>query len=271
MNQVIDAEQLKNAIYEYVKKKRFVRDLKKNCEIKSINFGIMSKEDIIKYSEVKIINREMYKNNSTNPYPYGVLDLRLGAHKSGSICETCKKPFINCLGHFGYIELNYPVFHVGYYKYIIYILNCICKTCSYLLLSNEKIELFTYLKKKNCNNNALYKKQLFKKLLAQCKKTNKCYKCHAPQGIIKKIVKPSLDQFMKLKHAIKVKENGKMVIIEEDLNSIYVLKLFKNINPYHIKLLNIENPEKLIITTLLVPPNTIRPSVIIDEHGTAED
>lgn len=76
---------------------------------------------------------------------------------------------------------------------------------------------------------------------------------------------------MKLKHILKVKENGKMIIKEEDLNSLYVLKLFKNINPYHVKLLNIENPEKLIITALLVPPNTIRPSVIIDEHGTAED
>ncbi|CRG95015.1 DNA-directed RNA polymerase 3 largest subunit, putative [Plasmodium gallinaceum] len=270
MNKNIDIEELRNLIQENSMKKRFVKDIKNNCEIKSIKFGIMSKEEIIKYSEVKILNREMYKNNSGIPYPYGVLDLKLGAHKSNTICETCNKKLINCSGHFGYIELNYPVFHIGYYKYIIHILYCICKNCSNLLLPKEKIEIYSNLKKKN-SEDSFYKKHLFKRILNHCKKVNKCYKCGSAQGVIKKIIKPSLDQFMKLKHILKVKENGKMVIKEEDLNSLYVLKLFKNINPFHVKLLNIENPEKLIITALLVPPNTIRPSVIIDEHGTAED
>ncbi|CAD2101559.1 DNA-directed RNA polymerase III subunit RPC1, putative [Plasmodium vinckei brucechwatti] len=268
----IKLDELKALIHHKSMKKNFVKDVKNNYEIKSINFGIMSKEDIIRYSEVKILNREMYKNNSNGvPYPYGVLDLRLGAHKSSSICETCKKKLINCSGHFGYIELNYPVFHIGYYKYIIHILYCICKTCSHLLLPLEKIEFFSNLKKKKNIDDSLFKRQFFKRILNICKKVNKCYKCGSPQGVIKKIIKPSLDQFMKLKHIVKVKENGKQVIKEEDLNSLYVLKLFKNINPFYIKLLNIENPEKLIITTLIVPPNTIRPSVIIDEHGTAED
>ncbi|CRH01783.1 DNA-directed RNA polymerase 3 largest subunit, putative [Plasmodium relictum] len=270
MNKNIDMEELRNLIQENSMKKRFVKDIKNNCEIKSIKFGIMSKEEIIKYSEVKILNREMYKNNSGIPYPYGVLDLKLGAHKSNAICETCNKNLINCSGHFGYIELNYPVFHIGYYKYIIHILYCICKNCSNLLLPKEKIEFFSNLKKKNPED-SFYKRHLFKRILNLCKKVNKCYKCGSAQGVIKKVIKPSLDQFMKLKHILKVKENGKMVIKEEDLNSLYVLKLFKNINPFHVKLLNIENPEKLIITALLVPPNTIRPSVIIDEHGTAED
>ncbi|SCM18511.1 DNA-directed RNA polymerase 3 largest subunit, putative [Plasmodium berghei] len=268
----IKIDELKTLIHHKSMKKNFVKDVKNNYEIKSINFGIMGKEDIIRYSEVKILNREMYKNNSNGvPYPYGVLDLRLGAHKSNSICETCKKKLINCSGHFGYIELNYPVFHIGYYKYIIHILYCICKTCSHLLLPLEKIEFFSNLKKKKNIDDSLFKRQFFKRILSICKKVNKCYNCGSPQGVIKKIIKPSLDQFMKLKHIVKVKENGKQVIKEEDLNSLYVLKLFKNINPFYIKLLNIENPEKLIITTLIVPPNTIRPSVIIDEHGTAED
>ncbi|ETB62832.1 hypothetical protein, variant [Plasmodium yoelii 17X] len=268
----IKLDELKTLIHHKSMRKDFVKDVKNNYEIKSINFGIMGKEDIIRYSEVKILNREMYKNNSNGvPYPYGVLDLRLGAHKSNSICETCKKKLINCSGHFGYIELNYPVFHIGYYKYIIHILYCICKTCSHILLPLEKIEFFSNLKKKKNIDDSLFKRQFFKRILSICKKVNKCYNCGSPQGVIKKIIKPSLDQFMKLKHIVKVKENGKQVIKEEDLNSLYVLKLFKNINPFYIKLLNIENPEKLIITTLIVPPNTIRPSVIIDEHGTAED
>ncbi|KJP89875.1 DNA-directed RNA polymerase III subunit RPC1 [Plasmodium fragile] len=266
----VDVEELRRLIQRSSLRKGFVQDVKSNWEIKSLKFGIMNKEEIIKCSEVKILNREMYKNNTSIPYPYGVLDLKLGAHKSNSLCETCNRNFMNCSGHFGYIELNYPLFHVGYYKYIIYILYCICKVCSHILLSNEKLEFYTNLKRRTVEDK-FFKKHIFKKILNSCKKVTKCYRCGYPQGVIKKIIKPSLDQFMKLKHVIKTKENGRMVIKEDDLNSLYVLNLFKNMNPYHIKLLNVENPEKLLITALLVPPNTIRPSVIIDEHGTAED
>ncbi|EUD67602.1 DNA-directed RNA polymerase III subunit RPC1 [Plasmodium inui San Antonio 1] len=265
-----NVEELRRIIQRSSLRKGFVQDVKNNWEIKSLKFGIMNKEEIIKCSEVKILNREMYKNNTGIPYPYGVLDLKLGAHKSNSLCETCNRNFMNCSGHFGYIELNYPLFHVGYYKYIIYILYCICKVCSHILLSSEKLEFYTNLKRHTVEDK-FFKKHIFKKILNTCKKVTKCYRCGYPQGVIKKIIKPSLDQFMKLKHVIKTKENGKMVIKEDDLNSLYVLNLFKNMNPYHVKLLNVENPEKLLITALLVPPNTIRPSVIIDEHGTAED
>ncbi|KMZ91389.1 DNA-directed RNA polymerase III largest subunit [Plasmodium vivax Mauritania I] len=261
---------LRGAIERSSLRKGFVQDVKSNWEIKSLKFGIMDKEEIIKCSEVKILNREMYKNNTGIPYPYGVLDLKLGAHKSNSLCETCHRNFMNCSGHFGYIELNYPLFHVGYYKYIIYILYCICKVCSHILLTNEKLEFYTNLKRRTVEDK-FFKRHIFKKILNSCKKVTKCYRCGYPQGVIKKIIKPSLDQFMKLKHVIKTKENGKMVIKEDDLNSLYVLNLFKNMNPYHVKLLNVESPEKLLITALLVPPNTIRPSVVIDEHGTAED
>jgi DNA-directed RNA polymerase III subunit RPC1 len=35
----------------------------------------------------------------------------------------------DCAGHFGYIKLVLPVFHIGYFKAIIAILQEICKVC----------------------------------------------------------------------------------------------------------------------------------------------
>lgn len=35
----------------------------------------------------------------------------------------------DCAGHFGYIKLVLPVFHIGYFKAIISILQEICKVC----------------------------------------------------------------------------------------------------------------------------------------------
>jgi DNA-directed RNA polymerase III subunit RPC1 len=42
--------------------------------------------------------------------------------KKGAMCTTCKGKLIDCAGHFGYIKLEMPVFHIGYFKNIIAIL-----------------------------------------------------------------------------------------------------------------------------------------------------
>ena len=47
--------------------------------------------------------------------------------EKGKSCETCKKTLETCPGHFGYLKLDLPVFHVGYFKHTLNILQCICK------------------------------------------------------------------------------------------------------------------------------------------------
>jgi len=37
----------------------------------------------------------------------------------------------------GYIQLQLPVFHIGYFKITVKTLQCICKTCSRVLLPAE--------------------------------------------------------------------------------------------------------------------------------------
>ena len=36
--------------------------------------------------------------------------------------------------HAGYIQLELPVFHIGYFKNTVQLLQCICKSCSRILL-----------------------------------------------------------------------------------------------------------------------------------------
>ncbi len=38
----------------------------------------------------------------------------------------------------GYIRLELPVFHIGYFKNTVQILQCICKSCSRVLLPEEE-------------------------------------------------------------------------------------------------------------------------------------
>lgn len=42
----------------------------------------------------------------------------------------------------GYIKLELPVFHIGYLKAVHAILQCICKTCSHVLLEVEERRKF---------------------------------------------------------------------------------------------------------------------------------
>ncbi len=45
-------------------------------------------------------------------------------------------------GNAGYIKLWLPVFHIGYFKSTITTLQCICKTCSSILLTEEDYRKF---------------------------------------------------------------------------------------------------------------------------------
>jgi DNA-directed RNA polymerase III subunit RPC1 len=45
----------------------------------------------------------------------------------GKLCGTCGRDGKDCPGHWGYFKLELPIFHVGYFKFVVDILQCICK------------------------------------------------------------------------------------------------------------------------------------------------
>lgn len=46
---------------------------------------------------------------------------------------TCNKGLNDCPGHTGFIDLQLPVFHVGFFSSVITILQTICKASTILL------------------------------------------------------------------------------------------------------------------------------------------
>ena len=94
-------------------------------EIKAVNFGIMSPEEIQGISVCKIT-----KSKITPPYFETVYDERMGPSDIRGICSTCSESLRVCPGHFGYIDLSIPVIHPQFAKYLISILNCVCLRCS---------------------------------------------------------------------------------------------------------------------------------------------
>jgi len=54
-------------------------------------------------------------------------------------CYTCEKEMNECIGHYGYIRLTFPIFHIGYINDVVSILQCICKVDYILLITNYKL------------------------------------------------------------------------------------------------------------------------------------
>jgi DNA-directed RNA polymerase II subunit RPB1 len=48
-------------------------------------------------------------------------------------CTSCGETAPECIGHFGHIELQTPVFHPGFMRKIQKLLECVCHNCGKIL------------------------------------------------------------------------------------------------------------------------------------------
>ena len=208
-------------------------------KIKEISFSLLSPEKVKKLSVAKIVTPELYDIDGY-PVDGGLMDLRLGAIDPGVRCRTCGGRLKECLGHPGSIDLARSVIHLKYVPMIELGLRCFCKECGKLLLSEKDISKYP-------------PSQRIKK----AKDGKKCPHCGANQEKIK-LDKPTT--FYRGKGRIFPTE------IRETLVSIPDDELRKiGINP------NIFRPEWGVLTILLVPPVTVRPSIILESGERSED
>lgn len=120
------------------------------------------------------------------PQPNGVLDNRLGISNKTTICPTCGNKLADCAGHFGYVKLEMPVFHIGYFKNTIQLLQCLCKCCGRVLLTEE--ERLQFMRRfRNPKLERLQRMATFKRVLDTCKKSKVCFYCGETNGVVKKV------------------------------------------------------------------------------------
>ena len=79
----------------------------------------MSKQEIVNLAELEVVTRDIYDLPNRDPRRGGVLDRRMGVSDKVSTCETCGQRMADCVGHYGYIKLVLPVFHVGFFKHVV--------------------------------------------------------------------------------------------------------------------------------------------------------
>ncbi|XP_075250352.1 DNA-directed RNA polymerase III subunit RPC1-like [Convolutriloba macropyga] len=277
------------------------RELNQSKSISHVSFGMMSSGQMMRLSHVPCVDKDMYlADQNHSPTPHGVLDPRLGVCGKGKTCSTCNLNFEDCIGHFGVIDLELPVFHVGYLKSIKQVLTTICKVCARILLKPDDI---TKYRKQVIRPNLTYlqKKQVRKVIYEKARKNANCPYCFAKNGQVLKIgalklvhmkfkastssggaaSKAKKDQMSDAvrKEFDSVLTNHKDLDetkIQEPINPVMALTLFEKIRDEDVPLLlmnkSVGKPSDLIMQKILVPPLCIRPSVASDfKAGTRED
>ncbi|XP_008558065.1 DNA-directed RNA polymerase III subunit RPC1 [Microplitis demolitor] len=264
-------------------------------KISHVTFGVNSHHDIARQAHINVVCQQLYSEQDHSIMPYGVLDPRMGTCSNASSCVTCGKPLSECTGHFGYIDLEFPVFHPGYFRSVIGILQSICKKCSHVML-NEKDKALYMNRVSNPNIGYLTRKALRKQILEKLKKVSVCPHCHELNGTVKKASalkiihekfktkKPEhkvvLDKLAEYDSAIKSNKELEGTLRSTNfayvLTPLEVLEIFERIPLCDVPLLLMNPkcgmPKDLLITRIPVPPICIRPSVSSDfKAGTNED
>eukprot|EP00835_Amoeboradix_gromovi_P002001 NODE_104_length_19952_cov_0.449000.p1 type:complete len:1361 gc:universal NODE_104_length_19952_cov_0.449000:14372-18454(+) len=261
--------------------------------VDKVEFGIFSKSDIDRISHIEVLSSDLYNYTTTKEaVPYGPLDRRLGCAEKNALCETCNKKMEECVGHFGVIKLSLPIFHYGFFKGTLAILQCICKGCSRVMIDEQSKK--RYLRRyRTVDLEMTTKMKIFKDIQSKCKKVSICMYCNYVNGTVKKIgamkivhVKfskvpnsdTSMDEYIgEMSSVLHVNESLKSYITkcEEDVNPLLTYRLFEKMSDDDTELMGlnpkVSRPENLVLTFFPVPPNQTRPSVAQDDKTSNED
>jgi DNA-directed RNA polymerase subunit A' len=208
-------------------------------QIRSIGFSLLSPDQIKKISAAKIVTPELY-NIDGYPVDGGLMDLRLGAIDPGVRCRTCGGRLKECLGHPGSIDLARPVIHLSYVPLIEIGMRSFCHECGGLLIADKDLERYSMSER-----------------IKKAQDVKKCPHCSAAHEKIK-LDKPT-SFYAGKKRLFPTEIRDILVKIpDKELRKI-------GINPEACR------PEWAVLTSILVPPVTVRPSIILETGERSED
>ncbi len=226
-------------------------------QVGEIQFGMVSPTNVRQRSAVEVTVSELYDQDGF-PVEGGLMDPKMGVVDPGIRCRTCGANVGECPGHFGHIELARSVIHIRYAKKIYKFLAVTCAECGRVKLKEEVLERYrARLEKLKKSENWKAEKQLVKDIYRLARKAKECHHCGAETPEIK-FEKPT----------VYYKENKRMtpIDIRDHLERIPGDDLvFLGMNP------EVARPEWALLTSLAVPPVTVRPSITLETGERAED
>jgi len=226
--------------------------------IHAIKFALLSPDECRRMSATKIITADTYDDDGF-PIDMGLMDSHLGVIEPGLRCKTCGGKVDECPGHFGHIDLAMPVIHVGYVKEIKKLLQSTCKSCGRLLLTRQQAQEFMRELEfqEELGADTTETSEMAKQTAREAQKRARCPHCQTEQS---KITLDKPTTFREDGHKLTPREVRERLerIPNDDLRVL-------GINPEAAR------PEWMVLTALLVPPVTVRPSITLESGDRSED
>ena len=225
--------------YPLTKDQEFNNDFSYYNKIETISFYVLDNHENETDSNVILSNKELFKSDI--PVPEGVYDAHMGTTDHLWSCDTCGNSKAKCPGHFGSIELKYPVKNPLFREFILKWLKIICFKCGNLI-SAKKIKCA--------------KPKLLNEYVKLSRTITSCAICNEPHPIVSKdkmeqavfYIEYADSQFTKKEELF----NTTIKQILERISNETLIFMGKPIRSH---------PKKFILDTIRIAPNTIRPDI----------
>ena len=205
-----------------------------------IYFYVLGTEENLIDSNGNVTNKEVLKGD--RPMPDGIYDPHFGTTDHMWNCATCGCKKTVCPGHFGSIDLRYPIKSPMFRDELLKWLKVICYYCGNLL---------TTIKKKVKTIKRLGE---LVKGIRMVKACDHCGRAH--MQVVKDKKKPTV--------FYRIQEEGKNIIKKEEFFNHEIDNLLQKIRDQTVIYLGKplrSHPRNFILRSVRVPPNTIRPDI----------
>ncbi len=218
-------------------------------KIDSIEFSVISPKMVRKMSSIEIKTPDTYDKDGY-PMESGLMDPHLGVINPGLRCKTCGQKMKDCSGHFGHIELVRPATHPEFSKKVEELLYATCKKCGRIMMPDDKLnQLRAFIGQ----GDGLVEK----KILLKTKKEKRCPHCN------------------EVKLDVLLDKPTNFYYNDERIYPTQIREWLEKIPNEDLMLMGYDTerlrPEWFVMTTLQVPPITVRPSITLESGIKSED
>ncbi len=225
-----------------------------------IEFGILPPHEITKMAKVTVTRVELYEPDGT-PVHGGPRDPHFGAIEPGEECPVCGNSRERCPGHFGKLDLARPVVLPYYSDYVADILKATCRSCSRILLPEEKVrellDLLEVLKSKWPK----LAENLVREIKKEASQQTECPHCGARKFKIR-YIRPIMFYEERPEGDVR-------------LTPIEIRDRLERVTDDDAKLLGLDprvaRPEWMVATVLPIPPLAVRPPITLETGLKSED
>lgn len=209
-------------------------------------FYILGDDENLEDSAVEVNKKDLFRHGM--PVENGVYEAHMGTTENTWRCMTCFNAKRWCPGHYGHINLNYPVQNHTYKDEIIQWLKVICFSCGNLIINKTKsIENVPRTKKLS----------EYVKLTRNTEKNIHCGSCKTLHPHIARDKNRTVTIWAEF-------YRGKRMENRYQLFNHLIAKIFEQISNETLELMGklpMSHPRKMILSVMRVPPNSIRPDI----------